>query len=176
ISSLGPRYTPELNIETTNMDAFEALTISENFQKENYKYMRRIVDSVNKKSESSLNSKVGKEFHREFMERIDSDIIKINSFLENESNLEYKINQLKEAHSVLDKIQSEASTYHLYETDFEKTDKDSLINYFREISINISKFSSFLDETCYKCLYDPYLLLHGEAGIGKSHLLADMAK
>src|SRR5699024_7983268 len=37
ISSLGPRYTPDLNVETENMLAFEAITISESFQSANNK-------------------------------------------------------------------------------------------------------------------------------------------
>ncbi|AYV69166.1 NTPase [Niallia circulans] len=176
LSSLGPRYTSELNVETENMLAFEAITMSEYFQKENYKYLRKIIDSIKKKSESSLESIEGKEFYRHFMNQIDLDISEINSFLESHKNFEEKVDLLKEAHAVLDNIQAASNTYLVYEADFDKKDKDSLIDYFREITINISNFNRFLDQTCYRCLYDPYLLLHGEAGIGKSHLLADMAK
>lgn len=176
LSSLGPRYTPELTVETENMLAFEAITMSEYFKNENYKYFKKIIDSIKKKSESSLDSKMGKEFYREFMNQINLDLSKINSFLENNKKFEERLDLLQEAHLVLDSIHSASNTYPLYEANFDKRDKDSLIDYFREITINISRFNSFLDQTCYRCLYDPYLLVHGEAGIGKSHLLADMAK
>src|SRR5699024_3303346 len=118
----------------------------------------------------------GKEFYRDFMNQIDLDISKINSFLENHKSFEEKVDLLKEAHAVLDNIKAASNTYLVYEANFDKKDKDSLIDYFRKITIDISSFNRFLDQTCYRCLYDPYLLLHGEAGIGKSHLLADMAK
>src|SRR5690625_2274498 len=176
ISSLGPRYTPDLNIETKSILAFEAITNSEFFQSENHKYFREIMDSIQKRTERSLVSTEGKEFYRNFMNQIDISLNKINSYLESHKSFPEKIDLLKEAYNVLDDIQVASNTYSIYDADFDKKDKELLMNYFREVSINISTFKRFLDETCYRCLYDPYLLLHGEAGIGKSHLLADIAK
>lgn len=176
ISSLGPRYTSDLNVETKNILAFEAITISDFFQSENNKYLKRIVDSIQKKSESSFESINGKEFYRDFINQIEFNLNNINSFLESHKSFSEKINLLNEAYDALGDIQAVSNTHIMYEADLDKKDKDSLINYFREITINISSFKLFLDETCYRCLYDPYLLLHGEAGIGKSHLLADIAK
>lgn len=158
------------------MLAFEAITISDYFQSENNKYFKRIVDSIQKKNESSLESIKGKKFYRDFINTVDIHLNKVNSFLESNKNFSEKIDLLKEVYDVLDDIQAASNTYIVYEEDFDEKDKDSLINYFREITINISSFKRFLDETCYRCLFDPYLLLHGEAGIGKSHLLADIAK
>ena len=38
------------------------------------------------------------------------------------------------------------------------------------------KYQTYLKETCKECLFYPYLLVQGEAGIGKSHLLAHLSK
>ncbi len=175
ISSLGPRYTPKLNIETENMLVFEALTMSEWFIEENYKYFNKIVYSIEENIESNLRSLKGKEIYREFMNRINVDLTKIREFLDSDKKFEEMLSLLKEAHLVLDKIQSSSDPYPFYEANIEKEDKDTLIKYFGEIDKVILSFKKFLNKTCYQCLYDPYLLFCGEAGIGKSHLLADMA-
>jgi len=176
ISSLGPRHSPELNVNTDNVLAFEALTISKYFQKENYKYLKEIIKNIKEGSERSLKSSEGKRLYREFMGNNSLVTPKITSFIENDSDFKQKIKQLEDIYLVLDKILYESDTYTLLESDLDKDDKNYLIKLYNAISNSITRFNYFLEKTCYKCLNNPYLLLRGEAGIGKSHLLADIAK
>lgn len=175
IKSLGPRYSPELNVTTDNMLAFEAITISDSFQKDNNKHLKDIIDSVERIKDFNLESQKAKDYYHKFKEEIENKIIKINLFLNNKVSFHQKIEKLKEIEIELENIQDISDRYSLPEIDLVKDDENTINNHFMDIQRSISQYNLFLENTCHKTLYNPFLLLYGEAGIGKSHLLADMA-
>ncbi|HHO5536400.1 TPA: AAA family ATPase, partial [Staphylococcus aureus] len=57
-----------------------------------------------------------------------------------------------------------------------ENEKLELQTYMSKIEKVLLKYQTYLKETCKECLFYPYLLVQGEAGIGKSHLLAHLSK
>ncbi len=160
IKDLGARYTPEINIEVDYLiENFDALG-------KNDKFLNNIEISFNK---------VFLDFNKKYQKI--KNFSKELSILINDFNIIYKdinfakFTNYKEIEKLLEEIQK-----NLFENDLadvisnsDNSDVDKFqdtiydfFNFFREYSerINLS--------------INPYVILEGEAGIGKSHLLADI--
>nr|WP_310795817.1 hypothetical protein [Heyndrickxia oleronia] len=65
--------------------------------------------------------------------------------------------------------------YKLYQ-EVRKNVREELINPIHAINNNERELNDYIDLVRPVLINEPYLLIYGDAGIGKSHLLADNAK
>src|SRR5699024_7104571 len=116
------------------------------------------------------------EENRKFIKKIKDKVEKIELFLKKESYLEEKLTPFKELDNLITFIYSEADAEMVSLRKSENGNQTIRYRFLSEINRNIYNYHQYLKGCCYETLYNPYLLLYGEAGIGKSHLLADMAE
>lgn len=179
IADLGGRYTPELNLKLKVARIFDGMGRSSNFYTEVYS---KFDDFLVKGSDIShcedistqlfLIAKNINEITQLFQdtEFCNISIIPISAFLNSISECQNAIN---ESESVLWGIKEKSLKDHGKEKTF--NDKYSrTLRDLGEFSHACNKLTHYLDSTTVRLTNNPYLLLEGEAGIGKSHLLADI--
>jgi len=189
IKDLGARYTPELNIELDFLlENFDALSRNSSFKKRvdksyhefmvSYREFLRHIYFKDAEFESSKNELTSLlENFEEIYEAIDFFGIKPID--------EETINQLfKEIEPLSHKIQD--LLYELNQKEIENknietkggyrisTTYDSSIKNFEDYLSNIYEIKGMFNTSILKLANNPYMILDGEAGIGKSHLLADI--
>ncbi len=158
IENLGTRYTPELNFKLELDDIFNG--ISKN-----------------------------KEFLKKFNYKIKKYYCKLNSF----NNLKNKNDNFNE---MINELKNEIKGNSIKEIDYTSQNLKLIINSIYKIIINIlnddcldsnetrelkniktetENIKEFLSSVPYKLSENPFLLIKGDAGVGKSHLLADLS-
>ncbi len=187
ISDLGARYTPEVNVELEIVENFNALSRNHSFKEqidELYHDMmvnfRKLLNRnhVNKNlivSFETLNNNL-LDFESEYfklnlmgIEKIDFEIIK--SHLNNLDSISENIFQLLEDLNEKEIKEKNIKTEKGYRT---STSFDGYIRDLRNANDSLYNFKYTLDKSLIKLANTPYMILKGEAGIGKSHLLADI--
>ncbi|MCB4763148.1 MAG: hypothetical protein LGB78_04510 [Sulfurovum sp.] len=187
IKDLGPRYTPEINVEMDIVQYFDALSRNENFKNNINNLYHEMMINYNKiLSHTYLKDKKLNEYLQELKVKLSDFEEFYNSinFLDNSmidfdllQNKISNINRLSnDIWDYLDKLNKQEienkkiKTTNGYRT---STSYDSSI---REISEAVSSLRDFGDwiRKFSKLINNPYIILDGEAGIGKSHLLADV--
>ena len=189
IKDLGARYTPEINVELEIVEYFNALSRNE--------YFKNIIDD----SYHELMVNYRKFFQHNYTKdnKLFKDIKQLQfkidkfeklyfsiDFLGNNQidfeSLKVVLNLIKDLSETiwdyLDKLNAQEikekkiKTSHGYRT---STQHDSQIREIRESISSLRDFNNILfDKSLYKLVNNPYMIFDGEAGIGKSHLLADI--
>ena len=182
IDDLGKRYTPELNIELNISDNFEAIGRTQRFEKKILEYLdnllikgRKVISRSNKIDEIkgyslSLNLKL-EEIYKIFIETNFKGtellpIAKIQQILDDIDGLSNKIEDY--FYSPERKRQEEKKDYNYYHKYAYE------INNVREFNGQLYDISNLLNSKELELSNNPFLLLYGNAGIGKSHLLGDV--
>ena len=179
ILDLGKRYTPELNFELEISRIFEGLGKTHEFKK----IIDNQFDDFLIKGKKILNE--NKEIKEDILllEKNFDKLFNFYSLIDIESNVEIRFDEIE---SLLDLIEkSTKNIYHFYieeerKIQEEKKDYKSYHKYgynlrnLREFENCIYDFRNFINSTICKLLSNPYLILEGEAGIGKSHMLGDI--
>lgn len=169
IRSLGQRYTPGFNVETDNVMPFETITESDQFFNDISKKVNKLNKSYTSLKNSTLQSDKSKDYLKDFQDKTKSEydfLIKLT--IDKNTDFENVILILRRIESqIIDDYSDPAINWQ---------DRQKLNRYFYNISSNINAIEDYLENSCYKTIGNPYLLLYGEGGIGKSHLLADVAK
>ena len=174
IADLGKRYTPELNVMLDVADIFEGIGRTELFSQLVSERIDKLLINGNKlRLDSSL-----KPYLEEIKRYLDELLhlfeetnltgnkkIQFEVFINILNRCSTKINEIEEY------VEELRNTYNVEE--FENKFMYSLRE-LRGFEYECSNLISFLDSTTIKLANNPYLLLEGEAGIGKSHLLADV--
>lgn len=166
IADLGTRYTPELNVELDTVKVFNALSRNEKFESEVKSFFNDVL-------------KNGNELKREFRK----DATHSLDFIRNLSNLEELYAEI-DFTSIevipIDKIKSILSNL---KKDLNKlkeicVNSEEQLNYERRVTSkaieSIEELKNFLESEIVKVGNNPFLILKGDAGVGKSHLLADV--
>jgi len=187
ISDLGARYTPEINVELEIVENFNALSRNNSFKEqidELYHDMmvnfRKLLNRhhVNKNlivNLQTLNNNL-LDFESEYfklnligIEKIDFGLIKnlLNSIELIAEEMFELLEELNEKEIKEKNIKTEGG----YRT---STSFDGYISDLRSTNDSLYDFKYLLDKTLTKLVNNPYMILKGEAGIGKSHLLADI--
>lgn len=166
IENLGSRYTPEINFHSNDGDVFNYLLRNKIFNNSIFDCFDKVLGYANK----------------------------INKYLIKNTENKYNItNELNQIYSSIDKLDFNPIIPISIETIlciFEDLNKavssiiDLLSNQLREtIDYDFSRFQRFyydlrvlLTSDKAQLINKPFLLLYGEAGIGKSHILADFVK
>lgn len=179
IRDLGNRYSPELNVETEIAQLFEVIGRTEVFKNLMIKSIDNILVQANKVNIRESNLKDEQDI-------LENSIKKLYEFCDNSIftgigvidfmklyeiiiKLEEMIERTIEFYvSEESKLQNEKKNYHYYyKYGYE-------ISALRELESYIDVMSKLLDSKSINLANNPFLLLYGEAGVGKSHLLADV--
>ncbi len=179
ISDLGKRYTPKLNIKLEISEIFNGIsrdkdflnqvtTLFDDFLIMGKKTIPRIDDLD---SCSSALKKELKAIHDLFSSTDFQGIetLPVNEFLTSIENTDQIVTKIRDSYLEQEsKLQTNPDDYRYYKK------FGSEISHIRDFENSIYSLSRFLEDTTMKLANHPFLLLEGEAGIGKSHLLADI--
>lgn len=174
ILDLGKRYNSEANVGTDFNVVFDSLIGDKKIFENLDVLIHNFQDSINEFS-------IVLDVYKEEVELKDiSFVVKILDFLkdincnDSEFYLESNLNTFKEKINNF-KGEVEGFRYWLYEKGKQDIRNESitLIHQISEYEREITDYISLIHPNL---ISNPYLLIHGEAGIGKSHLLADNAK
>lgn len=186
IKNLDKRYTPELNFELPITKIFDGISRDKYFKEQFDSYLDDLLQHYREAISYTKEEKIKEHIDKvnlkvttvkqqceqiDFVETSTINNIGLSSLLEDVKKI---INDLiiefYEIDSALKKEQKEKSKY---ESDANKFYWD--IERFKRLDSSINKFIKFLNSTTVLLSNNPFLLLTGDAGIGKSHLLADVA-
>lgn len=171
ITNLGERYSPKINVKLPIAQIFDGLALNKRFLVKNKKAFEKCLQALNK---------------REFRDEI--EICKcLTEAKEKLTNL-YKGTDWKKQFSALPFIElaSELNEklHNFREPFFDFSEKDEAKKrdiedkrYWLSQSIYaLNEYSEYLESTAFQLAEHRCLLFKGDAGMGKSHLLADVAK
>lgn len=187
IINLGKRYTPEINFDLPIAKFFEGLSRDEYFKKQFLSHLDDILKNYNQAV-----SHVRADEVKDSVQKIDALINQFRQSCEQIDFDEIKIIQNEALSTLLESCKEiiENLIHKFYELDSKKKEESKSkkeyiseansygweIEYFRKLSGSIYAFTKFLYGSVVGLSNNPFLILTGEAGIGKSHLLADVAK
>lgn len=177
IENLGKRYTPELNIELELADNFAALSRNERFRKILQEKFHEVAVQINKALDSM--PRIGFEGQIGLAKAALDQIIHWALLSQQEEFLAIDTAALKEQVRVIEGVLSEYRSY-LDKIESKKRLQESHEHQSRlyeiyEAQHAVSNFIDFIQSQILELANNPALLLVGSAGIGKSHLLADIA-
>jgi hypothetical protein len=180
IADLGGRYTPELNVKLDIAKVFEGLGRTQAFSDMFYSHIDSFLIKGNKLRQSEEISTPLSVIVQSLTD-ISSlyqeiDISKLSEiptkkFIDNVSRCQVAIN---ESESVLWKLREEAKKEG--ETNHYSDKYSSTLRELRDLDYECNNLLAFINSITVKLANNPFLLLEGKAGIGKSHLLADVIK
>lgn len=186
INALGGRYTLELNFELPLLRFHDGFTRDQKFSNQINSHYEAVLE---KRRSAYLQAK-----QKELAEKTSSLDRSIEYFRKVYENIDFSgvdaipFEAIRSELKCVDKAVQEISVQlHEWREDEENTkrEKGDRIDYFsrpynnelhelRALSSAIDDFYSFLDSEVCKLANDPFLILVGPAGIGKSHALADI--
>ncbi|MBC2191125.1 hypothetical protein HCB44_02365 [Listeria sp. FSL L7-0229] len=148
IISLGERYSPEINIVTNGSKPFEALFRTDKFQQIFKNLYNNLLDK-----------------YLEFKNKCDfSELFEEFSLIDIDSPFDkYQIEQN------IDRIASICNSIRKKTIEMSDFERHSYYNTLQALA----EFEDFVAETKVKLYENPFLIVTGDAAIGKSHLLAD---
>ena len=169
IKDLGKRYTPKLNVEVEAVKYFEILSRGES--------LVRFLEEKLKQAEDVCGRIEKEKYCCEALEKIESvrkaikqiketniigiDNIPLDEFLTALMSLGEMVQEI--ANGIVDKEKT---------TEEERRKSRKIY----ELGIDVLHVYNDLHQDMMKLINDPILILEGEAGVGKSHLLADVVK
>ena len=174
INNLGKRYTPELNVELEISRYFDAMSKNDSFRSFTKEKFHSFLLKVNKALDSLHSSPAKDEtIHiNEAVQKIES----IYAVSQNTEMIQIDIASLKENITIIESNLSNCKK-HLDENKDKNTDPHNFISHAINESLGaLFEFSDFILGPTLKLSNNPIAFLSGPAGIGKSHLLADIAK
>lgn len=179
IIDLGKRYTPKINVKLKIVQIFNGISRDNNFKIQIEDLVddllikgKKIITEVEELESFSLDIQNG-------LEKIYSLIHKLDFKGIEKIPVEEFLHLLNEMNEIVNHIKK----YYLEEEDKRETKSNderyykkyrSQINYIRDFESSAEEFIIFLEGITVKLANSPFLLLEGDAGIGKSHLLADI--
>ena len=178
IADLGGRYTPELNVKLEISEAFEGIGRTQEFSSIFYKH----IDSFLIKGKNLRNC--GEISEKLFLiSKCLTDIRTLYLRIDFSNLIQFPVDQFCEYISNCQKAISDSESV-LWELREESKKDDNTTNFsdkylptlrdLSEFGYECDTLYTFLKSITVKLSNNPFLLLEGEAGIGKSHLLADV--
>ncbi len=179
IDDLGKRYTPELNVKLEISEIFEGLGRTEQFKRKVTKQFDQFLIKGKKVLKNQPEVKESLEsleitfdelqnlFHNN--DFLGTAPIPINEFDDLLNNANNSVQQIYYYYITEErKVQKEKNDYQYYHKYGYELRK------IREFEHELSSFQYLLHDSSFKLANNPFLLLDGEAGIGKSHLIGDI--
>ncbi|MDD2697209.1 MAG: hypothetical protein PHF17_00260 [Arcobacteraceae bacterium] len=189
IADLDKRYTPEINVELDIVENFDALSRNERFKNKvdnfYHEFMvsyRNFLDHLYEKNEHIESSVIQLTDKINALEVLYEHIIfdgvayiefkQIEKLLEEIGNISYELSD------TLDEINRKEIEEQKIKTSPEgyrtSTKYDSNVKNLRDYLSNLYQFKGIINSRTLMFVNNPFMILDGEAGIGKSHLLADI--
>jgi hypothetical protein len=179
ITELGNRYTPEINVELEISEIFSGISRDEKFQKR----IEHLFDLFLIKGKKVISKNPDLEQHISKLQELFDTIYELFSSTKftgiehiRYNNFDSLIDSIHETTNLLndyyieeeEKLQKKASTSSHHQKYGDE------IYHLREFNNSLRDFKEFIFSTTAQLSNHPILLLYGEAGIGKSHLIADV--
>lgn len=179
IDDLGKRYTPELNVKLEVSEIFECLGRTEEFKR---KVTKQFDQFLIKGKKTLKNQPVIKES----LENLENAFDELQALFHDTDFLgttSIPVNDFKDllnkSHSFVQhiydyyiteegKVQKEKNDYQYYHK------HGTELRNIREFEHELFTFQNLIHSSSFKLANNPFLLLDGEAGIGKSHLIGDI--
>ena len=169
IHDLGKRYTPELNVELKISEIFEGLGRTEKFKNKITESFDRLLIKGKKvlRKQPEVKESIGNlQNHFDELDALFRD----TEFLGTVSlPIEKLAGLLESVQSSVQIIYEEKDDYQYYNNKY-----SSELTNIREFENEISNFQDLIHSSEFKLANNPFLLIEGEAGIGKSHLIGDI--
>jgi len=184
IKDLGARYTPEINVELEILENFDAISRNNQFQKQfddSYHNLILSTHKLNLKYSEILD--LTKELHTKidilkslyndihFLGILHIDINPLRQSLEEMQSLGYQISELLHDANQKEIKEQKLKSSHGYR---QATQYDGQIKKVYDYLSKLSDFKDLVDAELLQLANNPFMILDGEPGIGKSHLLADI--
>lgn len=165
IKNLGNRYLPELNIELNEKNIFNALGRSESFYKNFIQKADEVLISLNDLEMSSIEKNIRIIYDRINQFSIENiNKLNIEEIIDNLKHIDNEINQ--EYEKILIELENKSKK--------NKICMQNRLYSLRKAMSLVYQYIKYIDSKEIKVLNTPFVLLDGEGGIGKSHLLADI--
>lgn len=187
IDDLGARYTPEINVELEIVENFNALSRNNAFKEQIDKlYHEMMVDFRKLLNRHHVDENLVSGFEKLNTNLIDfeSEYFQLNLTGVEEINFETIEGYFNNIESISESVfelledlnekeirEKNIKTERGYRT---ATSFDGYISDLRNATRTLYNFKDVLTKPLIKLVNKPYMILKGEAGIGKSHLLADI--
>ncbi|KAA0776247.1 ATP-binding protein [Bacillus sp. AR2-1] len=174
ILDLGKRYNSEANVETAFNVIFDSLVSDKSIPKNFTVLMDEFKNSI-------MNLNVVLDSYKEDVELKDLSFIEETlTYLKhiNYNDTEFYLdNSLKNFRKEINRFMGEVERirYKFYE-ETKKSIKGKVVNIINQINKHERAIVDYIESVKPMLINEPYLLVYGDAGIGKSHLLADNAK
>ena len=175
--NLGNRYTPAINFELEISKIFDGIAQDDKFIKQ---YHDKLDDLLIKTKKVRSNCK--DDTLNTFINRLNECCLILESqfeLLTLSENIQFDFNpvkgKLKEISDIFSDIENRINELKTLTKDNHKTGDDYSLYTLMQAYSPLRVFTNFIESTTVQLYNTPYLLLSGEAGIGKSHLLADIA-
>lgn len=180
IADLGGRYTPELNVKLDIAKVFEGLGRTQAFSDMFYSHIDNFLINGNKLRQydeistplsvitQSLNGILNRYEEMDFSKLSE---VPTKEFIDNLSRCQVAINESESALWELREESKKAGETNNYSDKYSSTLRE-----LRDLDYACNQFLTFINSITVKLANNPFLLLEGKAGIGKSHLLADVVK
>ena len=184
VDDLDNRYTPELNFDLDIAQIFDGLARDGNFKKRFNDYYFDVVMKLKETLKSmERNSLVS------YRETLEINLIALKKQYSEVNFFEMEMIPYEKFHDICDKLNDEID---ILEKKIKEIEENLLkskqkrqgtneedYNYYkyelRKLDTSIYNFQEFLGSSTATLANNPILILKGEAGVGKSHLLADIA-
>jgi len=187
IDDLGARYTPEINVELEIVENFNALSRNNAFKEQIDKlYHEMMVDFRKLLNRHHVDENLVSGFEKLNTNLIDfeSEYFQLNLTGIEEINfeaIEGYFNNIESISESVFELLEDLNEKEIKEKNI-KTERgyrtatcfDGYISDLRNATSSLYNFKDVLTKPLIKLVNKPYMILKGEAGIGKSHLLADI--
>ncbi|ALU28251.1 hypothetical protein AS202_00960 [Myroides odoratimimus] len=179
MDDLGKRYTPEINVKLEVSEIFEGLGRTELFKSKITKQFDQFLIKGKKVLKNQPEVK-------ESLKSLENSFDELHTLFHNTDFLGTAPIPVNDFEDLLNKTQSSAQDiYDYYITEESKVQKEknnyqyyhkhgTELRNVREFEHELSIFQNLIHSSSFKLANNPFLLLDGEAGIGKSHLMGDI--
>lgn len=175
INSLGPRYTPEANIPTQNEKSFETLLDSTFFWKKLYSVITNLNVAFNNLLQYNPTSKEEQQHLDVFIKKTKQFHEILSSYNKNGPK-EDSINYMFLLKDMICSLFEASDTYSLINSELKSSKIEKIRSLYWNINKEARELQIFFNEYNVNLLKKHILFITGEAGIGKSHMLADFCK
>ncbi|AXG75196.1 ATP-binding protein [Flavobacterium arcticum] len=174
MKALGKRYTPEIHVELEISKIFDGISRDEHFEKQ----ITNLLDTLLIRYGKIYNKNEGEE---KLLRVLEENIIEFRKLFDSNSfqgisTIDYSIflESIKNISEASDKLYEFYTTIQNNNEGEKHSNKfGNEINRLNEFDSSLNALKSFFLSKTAKLSNLPILLIEGEAGIGKSHLLAD---